>query len=313
MVNAHYSSGDLDVGLACVLQQAFGRVPQVDLIPVPSGTSGRRRAFALHGPDLPPAVLLLRYPHEEMYGALRTFHALQALREVIFHAAPQVFYMGWGHFGDEVLLLLEYTFGRSVEGHPAAFFARVGNDFAVTLARLHQIPWPAMPELPRFSFMDALRELGARVQVLGVPPLRELFQRLWAWAPEIWERPYCLVHGRYTLESVVSLQTRVVAVYGWERAALADARLDFGYACASLSAHRPQMAETFAAAYMRQVGPVQDARFWNALGGLRVLVELTEKLHAALAPQDAPLRYELGEQWRNVYAFASAQAGIALP
>ena len=313
MVSVHYPSGELDAELECVFQQAFGYVPAVDLIAVPSEAMGRKRAFALQEPDLPSAVLLLRYPHEEIGGALRAFHALQALRGVVFRAAPQVFYMGWGHLGDEVLLMLEHTFGRSAEGHPAAFFARVGYDFAVTLARLHQIPWATLPELPRVSVTDVLRNLETHVLMLDVPPLRKLLRRLEEWAPEIREQPYILVHGRYTLENVVSLQTRVVAVYDWEQAALADPRLDFGYACANLSAHREPMAEAFAAAYTRKAGPVLDARFWNALGGLRVLVELTEAIRAASAPQDAAKRYELGVQWLNVYAFASSQAGIALP
>lgn len=313
MVDAYYSDANLDAELGCVLQRAFGYIPSVDLIPVPRGTSDRRRAFAFRDPELPPAVLLLRYPREEMFAALRAFHVLQALQGVVFHAAPQVFYMSWEHFEGEVLLMLEYVFGRSVEGHPVAFFARTGTDFAATLAQLHQIPWPTMPELPRVSFMDVLRTLGAQVQALGVLPLRELFRRLWEWAPEIWERPYCVIHGRYTLESVVSLQTRVVAVYDWEQAALADARLDFGYACAQLSAHRLQMAEAFIDVYTREAGPLQDARFWIALGGLRVLVELTEAIRALPGPNHAALRQELGVQWRNVFAFASEQAGLALP
>ncbi len=312
-MDIHQPGPYVDPELACILQRAFGRVPAVDLIPVPSGASARQRAFALHDPALPPAVMLLRYEREDVEAALHTFHVLQALHEMTFHAAPQVYYMSWEHYSDELLLLLEYISGRSAEGHPVAFFARVGQDFAATLARLHNLSWTEPLELPSVSFHDVLRALRSRVQLFNVPPLRELFRRLEKWGLEIEEQPYSVIHGSYTLESVVSLHARVVGIYDWEQTALADTRLDFGYTCAHLSAYHHQMAETFMGAYTQEAGPVQDARFWNALGGLRVLVELTEALSTLSAPQDAPLRRELGAQWQSVLSFANEQAGIALP
>ncbi|GEM_PF-1110757 len=313
-MSTHYQGPNLDPELACVLERAFGYVPRMDLIALPREAYARRRAFALNDPDLPRAIVLFRYLREEMQGALRAFQVLQALQEVVFQAAPQVFYMGWGQFNDELFLLLEYPLGgRSTEGHPTAFFARTGKDFAATLARLHQIPWHVMPELPRRSVRDVLRELGARLQALNVPPLRELFQRLWEWAPEIWEQPYSVIHGRYALESIVSLQTRVMAIYDWEQAALADTRLDFGYACARLSMYNRQMVEQFSTIYTQEAGLVHEMRFWNALGGLCVLVELTETLGELTGPQHSALRGELSVHWRNVYDFTIEQVNQALP
>ncbi len=312
-MNAHYSGGNLDSGVADVLRGAFGYVPPVSLMPLPRGMSARRRAFALHDAKLPPAVLLIRYPREELYEALRAFHVLQALREVSFPAAPHVFYMSWGYRDDETLLMLEYVQGRSTEGHPVAFFARTGEDFAATLAQLHRIPWPVMPELPYVSRMDILHDLGLRLQTLNAPPLDALFRRLWEWSADIEELPYCVVHGRYTLKSIVSRQTRVAAIYDWEWAVLADARLDVGYTCAHLSAHRLQMASAFMEGYMREAGPLQEMRFWNALGGLRRLTELTEALHAFPSPRDPHWQQELSAHWGNVFAFTSEQVGMALP
>ena len=313
-MNAHYSGDDLDIDLMCVLYQTFEQKLSVVPVAAPPEITSRGRVFALQGLETPLNVWLLRYPRGEVNGALRTFHALQALQEVMFPAAPRVFYFNWAQWNGEALLMLEYhPEGRFADGHPLALFARTGPDFATTLARLHQIPWSTLPELPCVSPSDVLRTLRKHIEALRAPRLRELYRRLWEWESEIQEQPYSLVHGHYTLEHIVALQTHVIAIYGWEQAALGDARLDFGYTCAYLSAHRLQMVEVFADAYIRNAGPVQDARFWNALGGLRLLVELSEKLRVAALRQDAIAQQALHEQWHNVYTFTISQAGIALP
>jgi aminoglycoside phosphotransferase (APT) family kinase protein len=296
-----------DDDLAYVLRLAFGHRVTAVPIPIASGLSDPGMAFALQGRRVPPRVLLRRYLPRNQIWAYRSFAALQALRERDF-PVPDVYYVGWSYHTRCVLLLIELIEGRTEAGNPHAFFARVGSDFAYTLARLHQLEWPKRPDLPVTPLRYALEELGGLVHRLDNWQLVEIFGWLWERLDHVQEQPYVLIHGDYTLQNVIAEGVAVKAVQGWDQAVVADPRFDVGYASAVLGSHGTTLSNQFLEAYSTAAGPVNDSAFWEVLGALRLLVRVGRTLSTLRAPQRERFLEQAGPAWNGLLSFVAERS-----
>ncbi len=293
-----------DDDLAHILRLAFGRSVTAVPMPVASGHSDSGMAFALHGRRIPPYVQLLRYPSRQQIWAYRAFAAMQALRERDF-PVPDVYYMGWSRHSDSVMLLIELVEGRTESGNPHAFFARIGPDFAFTLARLHQLEWPKRPDLPVTPLRYALEELGGIVHQLDNWQLVEIHSWLWTQLEYVQEQPYVLIHGDYTLQNVIAEGVLVKTVLGWDQAVVADPRFDVGYASAVLGSHGSALSTQFLESYITAAGPVEDSAFWEVLGALRLLVRVGRTLSTLRAPQRDRFLAQAGPAWTGLLTFVA--------
>jgi aminoglycoside phosphotransferase (APT) family kinase protein len=294
--------------IASLLQLAFGCAVPTTAIPLPAGQGERLRAFALHDPDLPGRVLLRRYPPEEQARAFRAFTVMRALGALGF-PAPAVYALAWSHHTGAIHLLVEYVEGRSDEGQPHAFFARVGAHFAQTLARLHRLPWDTLPDLAVLPLRFAFDDLAAEVRALGAPDILPILGWLAARVDQIDELPHTVLHGDYMLHNVLAEGTRIVAVQNWENALLADPRFDLGYASAALGAYGIVLSDQFVDAYESAAGPVPDRVFWEVFGALRLLARIGGGL-AALSPAERDDAEERAwPVWEGLLAFVTERVG----
>jgi aminoglycoside phosphotransferase (APT) family kinase protein len=298
--------------IGCVLRLAFGRdVPRTP-IPVPEGQSERTMAFALHGGrSVPERVFLLRYPPRHWDRALRAFTALTALDEQHF-PVPAVYYLGWSHHTRYALMLMEYVDGRGDEGMAHAFFVRVGTHFAQTLARLHRLTWDPLPDLPVLPLRLSLFELGERVCVLGTPELCTIYDWLAERVDGVTEQAHTLLHGDYTLHSVLAEGTQVIAVQGWEHATLGDPRLDVGTTSATLGAYGTAFSDQFLDAYQAAAGPIEDCVFWEVFGALCLLAGIAGRVAALTTVDWRAVRREVGPAWEGLLKFVEARTGLEL-
>jgi len=288
--------------IASVLRLAFGRSVPTVAIPLAVGKSSHTLAFALDDPELPARVLLRRYPPQHHARGLSAFTALQALRALNF-CAPDVYFLGWSYHTRFLLLLTEYVEGRGVEGQPHPFFARVGVSFAQTLAHLHGLHWTELPDLPVKPRGFLLESLGRAADELGTPELRSVLDWLEAQAGSVSELPHTVTHGDYTLHNVLAEGTRIVTVLGWENAAIADPRLDVGYAAAALAAYGLPLADQFIEAYEAAAGTVPQRAFWEALGALRVMTRIAQTLSQA-PPEEVEERVaQVWPVWENLLLY----------
>jgi len=285
-----------------VLRLAFGRSAPLTAIPLAVGQAAHTLAFALDDPALPPRVLLRRYPPLHQPRGFCAFAAQQALRALHFRV-PDVYYFGWSYHTRFLLLLSEYAEGRSAEGQPHPFFARVGVSFAQTLAHLHSLRWSDLPDLPVKPRGFLLESLGQAAETLGNPELRGILDWLEARAPSVPELPHTVTHGDYTLHNVLAEGTQIAAVVGWESAALADPRLDIGFASAALATYGLPLADQFVAAYEAAAGPVADRAFWETLGALRLMTRIAQML-AQAHPADVENRVaQVWPVWENLLLY----------
>lgn len=294
-----------------VLRLAFGHPVPYAPMPVAAGTGGVGLAFALYDPAAPPHVLLLRYHPNRQSRAFRAYTVLRALAEQHF-VVPQTYLLGWSYHLRYTLLLLEYVQGRGVEGQPAAFFGRVGDDFARTLARLHQLPWRTLPDLPVTPLAYALHELTALVRRLQTPQLLLILDWLLERVTDIAEYPQTVTHGDYTLNNIIADGINVAAVYGWENAVIADPRFDVGYASAWLGSHEPLLSSRFITSYTDLAGPVHDLVFWEVLSALRLLSRVARTL--STLPESGRTRFlqDIGHHWTGLLHFVALRTDLPL-
>jgi len=297
--------------IACILRLAFGRAVPTTPIAISPGTSERMSAFALHDSRLPPRVALLRYSPQQQARAFRTFTVMQALRSVNF-PVPAVYYVGWSHYTRFVLLLREYVEGRREEGQTHAFFARVGEHFAQTLAQLHLIRWDTLPDLAVLRFRFILDDLIGQVRSLQTPQLDRILDWLLERARSITEQPYTVIHGDYLLCNILADGTQVAAVLGWDNTALADPRLDVGYASAALGAYGMVLSDQFLDTYQSAAGPVQDCDFWEVFGALRLAVGMTNRLKGVQAHELDEVYTHVWPVWDGLLTFVEQRTGLAL-
>jgi aminoglycoside phosphotransferase (APT) family kinase protein len=297
--------------IAHVLRLAFGREVPAIPIPVAPGQSEYGMAFALHGPRVPPRVLLLRYSPQNRTRAFRAFMAMQALHDRNF-PVPDVYYLGWSYYTRYVLMLVEYIEGRSMEDQPHAFFARIGPDFAHTLAYLHRLPWEPFPDLAVTPLPYAFHELASLVRRLETWQLQEILGWLAERVRQIRELPHTVIHGDYSLQNVLAEHTRVVAVQGWEQAVIADPRLDVGYTSAMLGAYGVALSDQFLEAYTAVAGPVLDCEFWEVFGALRLLARVARTLSTLRPPQRDRFLARVGPHWQGLLAFVANRSGLDL-
>jgi aminoglycoside phosphotransferase (APT) family kinase protein len=295
--------------IACILQLAFGRAVLTTPVPIPPGHSERFAACALHDPALPPRVLLARYSPQHRSRAFCALTAMQALRSRNF-PVPAVYYLGWSHYTRFVLMLMEYIEGRGDEGQPAAFFARIGDHFAQTLARLHRQRWDTPPDLPVKPFHLMYNTLAGQVRALNTPVLVSILNWLDARAGRITELPYTVLHGDYTLHNVLAHGTQVVAVHGWEHAATGDPRLDIGHTSAALGAYGLAFSDQFIEAYEAAAGPVPDRAFWEVFSALRLLTGIERRLDAAPDAHQRRLIAQVGPTWEGLLTLVEHRAGL---
>jgi aminoglycoside phosphotransferase (APT) family kinase protein len=300
-----------DSDILCVLRLAFGQHVGVTPIPVAAGESERGMAFALHGPDVPPRVILRRYSPREQAHAFRAFTVMRALRDQQF-PVPDVYYMGWSYYTRYVLMLVEHVEGRGIEGQPHAFFARVGTHYAQTLARLHQLTWNPLPDLAMLPFRYAFHDMVERVRRLETPQLLIILDWLLARVSRIVELPYTVIHGNYTLQNVLAEQTRIVSVLGWEQAMLADRRFDVGHASAVLGAHGIALSDHFLEEYRAAAGPVPESTFWEVFSALSLLSRTARTLSTLLPPQRDHFLKQAIPAWRGLLLFVMHRTGLDL-
>lgn len=297
-----------DADVHSVLRLAFGRHVEAMPLPVPAGQSERGLAYALQGPDVPPRVLLLRYPLRVQAAGLHEYTALQALSGSPV-PVPAVYYMGWGRATPALWLLIEYVYGRGDLGQPHAFMARIGPHFAQTLAALHRLDWPIPPDLPLRPFHLTFNELMVRVHRLQTPQLLAILRWLTPQMAHISERPRTLIHGAYTPQNVLADGTRIVAVHGWEYAALADPRFDVGHTSAVLGAYGTALSDRFIEHYEAAAGPVPERAFWEVFGALQLLSRVAHSLSTLRGDVRQRVLDQLTPVWENMLRFVEDRSG----
>jgi aminoglycoside phosphotransferase (APT) family kinase protein len=300
---------EADSDILCVLRLAFGRQIDVTPIPVTAGHSERGLAYALYGEGVPPRVLLQRYSPREQIQAFRAFTVMRALREQHF-PVPDVFYLGWSYYMRYVMLLAEHVEGRSFEGQPHAFFARVGPHFAETLAHLHRLTWEPLPDIAMLPFRYAFQEVARRAQRLETPQLLDILDWLMARAGRIVEMPYTVTHGDYNLQNVLADRTQIVTVLNWEHAVLADPRFDIGHTSAVLGAHGVALSDQFLESYLGKAGPVPDLLFWEIFGALRLLSRTAQTLSTLPASRREAFLAQWIPAWRGLLMFVTHRTGL---
>jgi len=300
-----------DPTLTLVLRLAFGQPIRATPVPVVAGASDTGQVFALHGAHSPAQVILRRYPPARQTQALRAFHVMRALRALHF-PVPEVYYLGWhGHDGD-TLLLAEWVAGKRVAGQPYAFFARVGEDFAYTLARLHALPWDALQDLPMTPLRYAFSELSRLVRRLETWELQEILDWLEGHLDGIEELPRVIVHGSYSLECAVAQPPQIVAIEGWEHTVIADPRFDVGFASAMLGAYGVPLSDQFLEAYQAAAGPLPDLPFWEVFSALRLLARVARSLSTLRAEQRERFLAQAFPYWQGLLALVEARTGLQL-
>lgn len=295
-----------------VLRLAFGRAVPTTPIPVRANTSDRAMAFALHDDRLPPRVILQRYSPQEHARAFRAFSVMQALRSLHF-PVPDVYYFGWSHYTRYTLLLMEHIEGRRDEGQPHAFFLRVGQHFAQTLAQLHQIQWEVLPDLAVMPLKYAFDHLAGEVRELGTPELLDTLDWLTPRVESITPLPHTVLHGDYTPHNAISDgHTHIVAILGWENAVLADPRFDVGYASAVLGAYGLPLSNQFIESYEAAAGPVADRPFWEVLSALRLLTRIGTVLAGLYSPELEEWVEHIWPIWEGLLVFIEDRTGLEL-
>ncbi len=298
-----------DTEIDHVLRIAFGRTVPTWPIPLGVGRADRYRAFALDDPDLPPHVMLVRYPLEAMPRAFRAFSVMQALHEIRF-PVPEVYYLGWARASREVLMLSEHVDAHGEEGQTHAFFARVGPHFAQTLAQLHQLEWEELPDLATLPFRYALDALAAHVREFGTSEMDTILDWLLPQVKNIQELPHTVLHGDYTLGNVLGDRVHIVAVLGWENALLADPRFDIGYTSAVLGAYGVALSDQFLASYEVVSGPIPDRVFWDVFSALRLLMRLTNLFDSTPLEQREVVKAQAIPVWNGLLNFVAHRAHL---
>lgn len=301
-----------DSDISYVLRLAFGRVVPTTPIPVMAGISERMMAFALHDDRLPPRVILQRYRPQEHERAFRAFSVMQALRGLHF-PVPDVYYFGWSHYTRYTLMLMEYIEGRRDEGQPHAFFLRVGEHFAQTLAHLHQLGWDPLPDLATMPLRYAFDHLAGEVRELGTPELLDTLDWLTPRVGSIKPQSQTVLHGDYTPQNAISDgDTHIVAILGWENAVLGDPRFDVGYASAALGAYGLPLSNQFIQAYEAAAGPVPDLVFWEVLSALRLLTRIGTVLAGLYSPELEEWVEHIWPIWEGLLVFIEDRTGLEL-
>ena len=294
-----------------ILRLAFGRPVPYTPIPIAPGQSESGAAFALHGPDVPPHVILINFHTHYHAHAFRAFTAIIALLEHRF-PVPKVYFLGWGHQPDRVYLLLEHVTGRRVAGQTHGYFARVGTHFAETLAGLHHLSWGTFPDLPVLPLHYAFHEMVVQVRRLETWQLQVILTWLLAHLEHVEELPRTIIHGDYTLQHIVADPPDVIAVDGWDRAAIADPRFDVGYASAMLGAYGLTLSDQFLDAYERVSGPIDYCEFWETFSALRVLVRVARTVSTLNNPQRGHFLNQIVPIWSGLLRFVEARTGLGL-
>lgn len=301
----------LDPTVAMVLRLAFGQPVAATPVSVAAGASDVGQVFALHGPQVPSQVVLRRYSPARQGQALRAFRAMRALAALHF-PVPDVYYLGWNQHDEQTLLLAEWVPGKRVAGQPYAFFARVGPDFAQTLARLHALPWDSLQDLPLTPLRYAFDELSRLVRRLETWELQEILDWLKGRLEGIEELPRAIVHGSYSLECAVAQPPRIVAIEGWEHTVIADPRFDIGFASAMLGAYGVTLSDQFLEAYQAIAGPVPDLPFWDVFSALRLLARVARSLSTLRAEQRERFLAQAFPYWQGLLTLVEARTGLQL-
>jgi len=293
-----------------VLRLAFGRPVPARALPAEPAQSERCALYELAGPDVPPRVNLTTYPHWDAQRAFRAFTVMRALEAQGFPVA-RPYYLGWSHHAGDVLLLTEQPDGQGPQpDQPQRFFARVGESFAFTLARLHSLPWERYPDVPTTPFHYALSEMVRLVRGLGGRQLQDILDWLLMRAARIEELPQTLVHGEYALTHVLAHRTSVIAVQGWESAVIADPRYDVGYASAILGAHSLTLSKVFVDYYQEAAGPLTELVFWEVFSALRLLARVRRTLTQIGGERQEPFLMNIGPVWNGLLAFVESRTGM---
>jgi aminoglycoside phosphotransferase (APT) family kinase protein len=294
-----------------ILRLAFGQPVPYTPVPLAPGQSESGAAFALHGPGVPPYVILIYFPTRQHAHAFRAFTAINALLEQQF-PVPRAYFLGWGRQPDHVYLLLEHVAGRRVAGQAHGFFARVGTHFAETLAGLHHLSWGVFPDLPVLPLHYAFHEMMVQVRRLETWQLQVILSWLLERLDHVEELPRTVIHGDYTLQHIVADPPDVLAVGGWDHAAIADPRFDVGYASALLGAYGTTLSDQFLDAYERVSGPIEYCEFWETLCALRVLVRVARTVSNLNNPQRGHFLNQVVPIWSGLLRFVEARTDMRL-
>ncbi len=291
----------------CILRLAFGRSVPVNPIPLPPGQSERGLAFALHDTRLPSHVFLMRYSPQHQSRAFCAFTMMRALRGLNY-CAPEVYYFGWSIHNRYIYLLVEYIEGRSIEGQPHAFFARINPSFAHTLAQLHHLTWDTLPDIGMRPLQYVFNDLTRQVIDLQTPELLKILVWLEARVDRIREQRHTVLHGDYILDNVLADYTQVVGVLGWENAVLGDPRFDIGHTSATLGAFGVALSDQFLDAY--QAAPIKDIVFWEVLAALRLLTGIAATMAGIHASQLAAMQEQAMPVWVGLLGFVMHRTGL---
>ncbi|MCD4686540.1 MAG: phosphotransferase, partial [Anaerolineae bacterium] len=215
---------------------------------------------------------------------------------------------------NHTLLLIEQVSGRSIEelDQQRAFFELVGLQFAAILAQLHQLEWPAMPDLAEVPFAHAFHQLSLMVRRLETPQLQHILEWLMLHAEYISEQPRVVIHGDYTLPNIVARQTAIVAVQGWDNAVIADPGFDVGYASAALGAIDPAMSDQFVQQYSALSDSVAELRFWEVFGALRMLTRVARTISILPPIQRERFLERVQTDWNGLLDFVELRTGMTI-
>ena len=161
----------------------------------------------------------------------------------------------------------------------AAARERFAHDCGNALAKIHQIPSAALPDLPTLGAAEQIVQFKAIFRQLNIirPTFELAFQHLKKTTPESLQP--VLIHGDFRLGNLIIGHDGLRAILDWELAHLGDPREDIGWLCVNswrFGAANPvggigQLSE-FLSAYEASGGQAftaTDIRWWQMLGTLK--------------------------------------------
>ena len=301
-----------DFDIDCLLRLTFGRPVSATPIPLADVPRTRGTVYALHGEGVPPRVLLQRFLPRDQIQVMRSFTVMRALSVRQF-PVPEVYYLGWSTTTQYILMLREYVRGSTISEPPHAFFRRFGRSFAHTLAELHDLAWDPPPDLAVMPFWWSFREMTERVRHLGVPQLLRILEWLLAHLNRITELPYTVIHRNYTLQNVLVNDTGIVAVQGWEQAAVGDPRFDVGHTSAVLGAHGVALSDQFLEDYRTAAGgSLPDSTFWEVFCALSLLSRMARTVDTLPTEQRNRALQQAIPAWRGLLLLVTHRTGLDL-
>lgn len=145
------------------------------------------------------------------------------------------------------------------------------ESLAEELARLHTMPAPQNPLIPRVDVYSLLRQIELRIHRLENDELQRCFRGCRRQIQNLAGYTPVLLHGSYEMDNVLIKNNRVRCITNWENTALGDPRWDVAHACLSLQRTGDStLINRFLSRYVQLTDyPMEDLGFWQGLVSLR--------------------------------------------